>query len=85
MDVDTADKSVKFFPHVAHYLYFQFLIGAAHKINYCCPYMVFKMAALCKFVSQIILVSKHTFSGARNSMVLFTIVSEGCFRVKRDF
>ena len=47
LDVDTADNSVNFFPHVFHCLKFTFLIGADHEINYSCPYLVFKMAALC--------------------------------------
>ena len=46
LDVDTADNSVNFFPHVSHCLKFPFLIGANHEINYSCPYLVFKMAAL---------------------------------------
>ena len=93
MDVDTADKSVNFFPHVSLCLKFPFLIGADHEINYSCPYLVFKMAALCKPAATIItgsiqlgimiLVSKYTFSGSRNSLALFTIVSEGCFQVKK--
>ena len=47
LNVDTADNSVNFFPHVFHCLKFTFLIGADHEINYSCPYLVFKMAALC--------------------------------------
>ena len=94
MDVDTADKSVNFFPHISLCLKFPFLIGADHEINYSCPYLVFKMAALCKPAATIItgsiqlgimiLVSKYTFSGSRNSLALFTIVSEDCFQVKRE-
>ena len=92
--MDTADKSVKFFPHASLCLKFPFLIGADHEINYSCPYLVFKMVALCKPAATIItgsiqlgvmiLVSKYTFSGSRNSLALFTIVLEGCFQVKRE-
>ena len=56
LDVDTADNSVNFFPHVSHCLKFPFLIGADHEINYSCPYLVFKMAALCHRFRIMILV-----------------------------
>jgi hypothetical protein len=52
--VDTADKSVKFFPHAFLYLKFAFLIRADHEIYYSRPYLVFKMVTLCKPAATII-------------------------------